>query len=246
VAHWDSDSYPPGKYEFLATGFDAAGNGATGANRARGGRMVLVNPLKTQVSLTSRLSGRLLSGRLQRVGGGSMANQQITVIETFAAGAVPQRRVTFHQTDTRGVFSLRLKQGPSRDAIAFFAGDPTLTKATGDSGHLAVPTGIGLRASGSMARIGGKPIVFSGTVRALGAEGAVRGLPVELQFRYPGAGWSGFRTVEADRRGRFRYAYRFSDDDSREVRFQFRAYVKGREGWPYEPGSSRPVTVTGR
>jgi hypothetical protein len=52
--------------------------------------------------------------------------------------------------------------------------------------------------------------------------------------------------VESDRRGRFRYAYRFSDDDSRGVRFQFRAYVKGREGWPYEPGASRPVMVTGR
>ncbi len=246
VAHWDSDSYPPGKYEFFATGFDAAGNAATGANRARGGRMVLVNPLKTQVSLTSKLSGRWLRGHLRRFGGGPLAGQQIALVETFAAGAEPQRRVTYGQTDAGGAFSLRLVKGPSRDAIAFFAGTPTLTKATGDSAHLGVATGIGLRASDSMARIGGKPIVFSGTVRALGAEGAVRGLPVELQFRYRGAPWSGFRTVETDRRGRFRYPYRFSDDDSRGIRFQFRAHVKGREGWPYEPGSSRPVFVTGR
>jgi hypothetical protein len=69
---------------------------------------------------------------------------------------------------------------------------------------------------------------------------------VELQFRYPGAGWSGFRTVQTDAHGRFRYAYRFSDDDSRGVRFQFRAYAKGREGWPYEPAASRPIAVTGR
>jgi len=52
--------------------------------------------------------------------------------------------------------------------------------------------------------------------------------------------------VEADARGRFRYAYRFSDDDSRGVRFQFRAYVNGREGWPYEPAYSRPIAVLGR
>jgi hypothetical protein len=246
VAHWDSDSYPPGKYEFLATGFDVAGNATTGASRARGGKMVLVNPLKTQVSLTSRLSEGNISGYLRRVGGGPAAGQQIAVVETFAAGAVPQRRVTYRRTDAGGAFSLRLEPGPSRDAVVYFAGTPTLTKAAGGGIRLEVPTGIRLRASATKASVGGKPIVFNGAVRALGASGAVRGLPVELQFRYPGAGWSGFRTVEADRRGRFRYAYRFSDDDSRGVRFQFRAHVKGREGWPYEPGSSRPVIVTGR
>lgn len=245
VARWDSDSYPPGKYEFLATGYDAAGNAATGTERAGGARMVLVNPLKTEVSLTSGLSGGRLSGRLRRVGGGPMAGQEVAVVETFAAGAEPQRRVAYRRTDSSGAFSLRLKPGPSRDVAAFFAGTPTLTRATADGARLGIPTGIRLRASGSRARIGGKPIVFRGTVGALGAGAAVRGLPVELQFRYPGAGWSGFRTVEADRRGRFRYAYRFSDDDSRGVRFQFRAHVKGREGWPYEPGSSRPVAVTG-
>jgi hypothetical protein len=246
VARWDSDSYPPGKYEFLATGFDAAGNTAAGTNRVRGGRMFLVNPLKTQVALATKLSDGRFGGRLRRIGGGSVAGQQIAVVETFAVGAEPQRRVTYRRTDGNGAFSVPMKPGPSRDVAASFVGTPTLTRAVGDSTHLEVPTGIRFHASGSKATIGGKPVVFSGTVRALGAKEAVEGLPVELQFRYPGAGWSGFRTVEADRRGRFRYAYRFSDDDSRGVRFRFRAHVKGREGWPYEPGSSRPVTVTGR
>lgn len=246
VARWDSDSYPPGKYEFLATGYDAAGNSATGADRARGGRMVLVNPLKTSVSLTSALSDGRLTGRLQRIGGDSVAGQQVAVVETFAAGAKPQRRVTYRRTDGSGAFSMRLKPGPSRDLAALFAGTPTLTGASGGSAHLGVSTGIRFQASSPKATVGGRPVVFSGAVRTLGAKEAVRGLPVELQFRYPGAGWSGFRTVEADRRGRFRYAYRFSDDDSRGIRFQFRAHVKGREGWPYEPGTSRPVTVKGR
>ena len=47
------------------------------------------------------------------------------------------------------------------------------------------------------------------------------------------------------RRGRFRYAYRFSDDDSRGVRFLFRAYVPSQDDWPYEPGGSLPVAVRG-
>jgi hypothetical protein len=246
VARWDSDSYPPGKYEFLATGYDVAGNPATGIDRARGGRMVLVNPLKSPVSLTTELSGGRIDGRLRRIGGGGIARQRIAVVETFAAGAELRRRTTMRTTDGSGAFSLRLRAGPSRDVAAVFAGTPTLTRSSGATAHLAVRTGLRLCASRATATVGGRPVVFTGAVRTLGAEDAVRGLPVELQFRYPGAGWRGFRTVEADPRGRFRYVYRFSDDDSRGVRFKFRAKVRGREGWPYEPGTSRPVTVTGK
>jgi len=246
VARWDSDSYPPGKYEFLATGFDLAGNAGGGANRSHGGRMVLVNPLKTPVSLTTRLADGRFDGHLQRIGGGAVAGQRIAVVETFAPGATPRRRTTYRPTDASGAFSLRLAPGPSRDVVAYFAGTPTLTRSSSPSAHLGVATGVLLHASSATAAIGGKPVVFSGSVRALGAGGAVQGLPVELQFRYAGAGWRGFRTVEADRRGRFRYAYRFSDDDSHGVSFRFRAHVKGRKGWPYGPGTSRPVTVTGR
>jgi hypothetical protein len=246
VARWDSDSYPPGKYEFLAAGYDTAGNLALGTDRAHGGRMVLVNPVKTPVSLTAKLSHGRIDGRLHRVGGGGVAQQRVVVVETFAAGAEPQRRTTFRTTDASGAFAMRLGPGPTRDVVAFFAGTATLTRSSGDTAHLGVPTALRLRASTAAAKVGGKQVVFSGAVRSRGARRSVRGLPVELQFRYPGAGWHGFRTIGADRRGRFRYAYRFSDDDSRGVHFQFRAHVKGREGWPYEPGTSRPVTVTGR
>jgi hypothetical protein len=246
TAHWDSDSYPLGKYEFLATGFDRAGNAGLGTNRTRGGKMILVNPLKKPVSLATKLSGLRFAGRLWSVAGGAVAEQEIAVTETFAAGAHPRRRTTLLRTGADGSFSLRLGPGPSRDVVALFGGNRVLTRAAGSSVHLAAATPVQLRASAAAARVGGKPIVFSGKVRAAGARQAVRDLPVELQFRYRGGGWSEFRTVETDARGRFRYAYRFSDDDSRGVRFQFRAYVKGREGWPYEPGTSRPVLVTGR
>jgi hypothetical protein len=245
VARWDSDSYPPGKYEFLATGYDVAGNSATGTNRARGGRMVLVNPLKAQVELEADLSGRRLAGKLRRIGGGPVAGQDVVVIETFAAGSSPRQRVTAVSTDREGAFAMRLEPGPSRDVIVRFAGTRLLSRAASRVAHIEAATRIRLRASAATAKVGGKPIVFSGRVVRRGAT-TVAGLPVELQFRFRGGGWSEFRTVEADARGRFRYRYRFSDDDSRGVRFQFRAHVKGREGWPYGPGTSRPVKVTGR
>jgi hypothetical protein len=260
IARWDSDSYPPGKYEFLATGFDVAGNAAGGTDRALGGAMVLVNPLKTPALLEAGFAGRRPSGlsrrvrygrgvhfggRLQTVVGAPVADLQIAVTEVFEPGSQPPRRTTVTRTGADGSFALRLAPGPSREVFATFAGSRTLTRASSASARLQVPASVRLRASTARARVGGAPVVFSGRVAGTGAAG-IKGLPVELQFRYRGSGWSEFRTVETDARGRFRYAYRFSDDDSRGVRFQFRAHVKGREGWPYEPGTSRPVIVTGR
>lgn len=246
IARWDSDAYAPGKYEFLATGFDTAGNSATGASRSHGGRMVLVNPLKTPVALRSSLVGNRLSGSLRRSPGGPVSGQAVTITESFAAGSDRRQRTTEVRTAADGTFALQLHSGPSREVTASFGGSRLLSRSSGPTAHLAAATRIRFHSSAAIAAVGGRPIVFGGRVAAAGASGAVARLPVELQFRYPGAGWSEFRTVEADRRGRFRFAYRFSDDDSRGVSFRFRAYVKGREGWPYGPGASRPLIVTGR
>jgi 5-hydroxyisourate hydrolase-like protein (transthyretin family) len=263
TARWDSDSYPPGKYEFLATAFDVAGNAGTGSSRARGGRMVLVNPLKLSTYLEAGFVGKRLiteptkkarfgrrvrfGGRLWTAAGAPAAGLEVAVTESFAAGAEPRERTTFVRTRPDGRFGVRLAPGPSREVVASFAGARTLTRASSETARLAVPASVRLRASAASARVGGPPIVFSGRVAARGAKGgAVAGLAVELQFRFRSGAWSEFRTVETDARGRFRYAYRFSDDDSRGIRFGFRAHVKGREGWPYEPSASRPVLVTGR
>ncbi len=247
VARWNSDDYPEGKYEFLATGFDLAGNAASGTDRARGGRMVLVNPVKAPVALTAELSGLRFEGRLRRVGGGALVGQEIAVTEAFAAGAAGARRTTLVHTRADGAFALRLEKGPSREVTASFAGTRLLSRAATVAADLAVKAQVRLRASARTATVGGRPVVFTGKVATRGtAPGAGAKLPVELQFRYRGAPWSEFRTVETDARGRFRYAYRFSDGDSRGVRFQFRAYTKGREGWPFGPSASRPLSVTGR
>jgi len=257
VANWDSDSYPRGKYEFLATGYDRAGNAVTGSDRLRGAKMILVNPLKTQTRLEGNIAvrragnipfgqGAQFRGRLQNISGATLGGQEVVVTETFAPGSQPGRRTTVVRTGADGAYAVRLAPGPSRDVSAAFAGTRTLTRAGGRSVHLGVKSSISLHASAHTARVGGAPIVFGGRVTCTGTAPLKEGLPVELQFRYPGAGWSGFRTVQTDRHGRFRYAYRFSDDDSRGVRFQFRAYAKGREDWPYEPAASRPIAVTGR
>jgi hypothetical protein len=256
VAHWDSDSYPTGTYEFRASGYDAVGNSAHGLLRSDGARMVLTNPLKTPVELRAGFAGKRrkqipygrgarYSGHLWTVWGEPVAGAAVTVTEAFADGAAASPRRTLTQTRADGSFSVYLAPGPNREVSASFAGGPLLSRTVGAGARLAVRSAVRLRASTAVARVGGAPVVFSGRVARTGAR-APKETEVELQFRYPGADWSEFRTVKTSADGRFRYRYRFSDDDSRGIRFQFRAVVPAQKGWPYDPGASRPVIVTGR
>jgi hypothetical protein len=190
--------------------------------------------------------GSLFSGRLALASGATLAQMPVQVTERFDSGSGRPDRVTTVSTDSDGVFISRLAPGPDRRVSAAFAGTPTLTHASDDPVRLGVRTGIRLRASAAVATIGGPPVVFNGRVEADAGEMPVDGKAVELQFRLQGLPWSEFRTIQTDANGRFRYPYRFSDDDSHGVRFEFRAFAPAQAGWPYEPAASRPIAVRGR
>jgi hypothetical protein len=285
TALWDSDSYPPGHYEFRATAFDLAGNGVSTGLREDGGRMTLADPLKTPTALAFGFGGRQLvwhrcsrsdgelrchrqligpferrpgtrsvaygrgvpvGGRLTNAAGLPLAGLPVQVTEVFDVGATPSARQTTVVTDADGVFLAHLAPGPSRRIEVGFGGNRVLTRSGGRELRLGVRAAVRLRSSTAAATIGGAPVVFSGVVADDDARIPATGLPVELQFRLPGSTWSEFRTVQTGSDGRFRYAYSFSDDDSRGVRFQFRARLAAQSGWPFEPGMSQPIAVTGR
>jgi hypothetical protein len=189
--------------------------------------------------------GVQFGGRLRTVAGAPLIGKSIEVVETFDAGAGLSSRTTTVTTADDGVFVAHLAPGPSRHVEAVFAGDRTRTRVSGGQVRLGVLAGVRLRASAGLAKIGGAPIVFGGRLAGLGPANSPDGRAVELQFRLPGSEWSEFRTVRTDPHGRFRYPYRFSDDDSRGVRFQFRAFAPAQDDWPYEPAASRPIFVTG-
>jgi hypothetical protein len=255
-ARWDTSAYPEGSYEFRAVGGDAAGNSATSTSRADGSPMVLANPLKATTLIVAglghaarrarvlpfgrviRLKGRLTTGARRPIGGAA-----VRIVERYG-GRIGNRTLT-SVTDESGRFSVALPAGPSREVVASFAGDLAFAHAAGDPARLLVRSAASLRVSAPVATVGGRPLVFRGVVRSRPGELPLGGKTVELQFRAPGLGWQEFRTLETNRRGRFRYAYRFSDDDSRGARFEFRAHVPQQAGWPYEPGDSRPVAVRG-
>jgi hypothetical protein len=256
-ARWNSDAYPQGDYEFRAIGYDAAGNTAATTRRRNGSPMVLSNPLKATTTLHVRFQGKglrrtipygrrvLLRGQLTSGRRTPLRGQPVRVIERFPAGARPATHVSTVLTGADGVFSIRTDAGPSRTITLAFDGSPTLGRSAGPALELGVRSRLQLAASAATATIGGAPLVFRGRLVAPQEVIPAGGRSVQLQFRLPGLPWAEFRTVQTNRRGRFRYAYRFSDDDSRGARFQFRAYAPAQEGWPYEPGSSHPVLVKG-
>lgn len=190
--------------------------------------------------------GVAVGGRLATATGTPLGGLPVELVETFDRGAGETTRTTVVETRADGSFGAHLGPGPSRTVEARFPGSRVLGRADGDALRLRVLAAVRLRASTATATVGGPPVLFSGRVASQGAPLPASGRPVELQFRVPGGAWSEFRTVQTDAHGRFHYAYAFADDDSRGVRFQFRAYAPAEEGWPYEAAASRPVFVTGK
>jgi hypothetical protein len=252
-ARWDSEAYPPGGYEFRAIAYDLAGNPAATVSRTGGAPMRLRAPLKTETKLLTDFTPRAIGyGRGTRFGGRLVAGRRaplpetaVRIVERFDAGALTRERVSTVTTDARGDFEVHLDPGPSREIVVVAPTTATARGAASDPLRLAVSGNVSLGVSAAVARVGGRPVVFAGRAGVAGAKVPADGKLIELQFRLPGLPWREFRALRTDRRGRFRYAYRFADDDSRGVRFQFRALAPAQAGWPYEPAGSRPVTVTG-
>ena len=188
----------------------------------------------------------LFSGRLTAGLGSPLGQVPVKIIERFAPGASTGERVTFAMTDADGMFTARLAPGPSRQVSAVFLGTRTLSRSSAAPIRLGVLGGVRMRPSAAVATVGGRPVVFAGKVEAGDTAIPAGGKSVQLQFRLPGLPWTEFRTIQTDPAGHFRYPYRFADDDSRGVRFEFRAFAPAQNGWPYEPAASAPVAVTGR
>lgn len=252
-ARWDSSAYPAGEYEFRATAYDLAGNGAASLERADGTAMRLSGPLKVPVRLLIRGGrkrtvrygrGTWFAGRALTARRTPLAGATVRVSERFSGGGPPDR-VSTVRTEEDGRFGIRLASGPSREVLATVAPSATTRGASSEPLALSVHSRVVLRVSARVAKVGGPPLVFRGKVASGGAAMPADGKVVQLQFRLPGLPWSEFRSVRTNPSGHFRYAYRFSDDDSRGARFQFRAYAPAQAGWPFEPAGSLPVSVLG-
>jgi hypothetical protein len=201
----------------------------------------IVLPVRTPTRFSGAARLRLRFGRAGRLSGAlatqaarPVAGARVSVLQRVAPGA-GFRRVGEARTDGAGRFAYAVPAGPSRTVRFGFDGDDLLLPSLHDA-RVLVPAAVTLRASRRLVRNGGS-VVFRG--RLLGRPG---GRTVDLQAHYRGA-WRTFATPRADRRGRFRYDYRFGATVGR-VLYRFRVLAKRQPGYPYEPGHSRRVRVT--
>ncbi len=241
----DSTQDPPGRYEFMAVASDAAGNTTRSTQHGDGRPMVLTFPLKSGVRLSGHLTGgapRLtvnygrssrVSGVLTDAGGLPLANQEVTVTESFGDGALIDRRIRTVTTDADGRWQERLPPGPSRKVTASYAGTRRYLADTAGVGSLRVRTKATLRLSRRKVAEGHR-VAFKGRVGHLAARIPAGGKLVELEVK-DGRSW---QTVEhpfyTRPNGRYRLRYRFARFYTSNVHYRFRVRVLREREWPYK------------
>jgi hypothetical protein len=242
---------PPGRYEFMASATDRAGNSAATTSRVDGRPMVLTFPLKSIAQLQAHLRGgsrRLtvgygrsskVSGVLRDASGRPLANQGITVTEDFGEGALIDTRVRTVETDSRGHWQERLPGGPSRMVSATYAGNRRYLPDATTAGALRVKTKASLHISHHRVREGHR-VAFKGRVGHLAARIPAGGKLVELEVR-DGKAWHTVRhPFYTGPNGKYRLRYRFARFYTSDVRYRFRIRVIRERNWPYKaPVSSR-------
>ena len=182
-------------------------------------------------------TGRRRRRAADRGAGAPLAGLPVEVIESFAAGAGAPQRTTTVRTGGRRQLPRPPGTGPEPPGRGRLRRHRTPDPASGGEPVRA----CAVRAASACARP--RPRRRSAARRsssaAASATSARRSPPAagrsSSSSASPARAWTEFRTVQTDAHGRFRYPYRFSDDDSRGVRFQFRAFVPAQDDWPYEP-----------
>ncbi len=163
--------------------------------------------------------------------GAPLPNAPVCVSEQADGAAHTLTTVT---TDAAGAFALTLDPGASRRLRFVHRVGAGAVSAT-----VTVRVRAPLRLRASKRRIGaGRTVVLSGEL-AQAPRG--RGLLVELQARR-GRGFATFGTTRTDRRGAFRYTYRFSRAGAGST-FALRAHMPAQRGLAFAPGASRALRV---
>lgn len=246
-ARVDSLAFAAGEYEFRAAARDVAGNSAQTTRRANGDPMRLHFPLRAAVELRAHLNRGGSKGQVVRYGtdakakgllldgaGEPIAGQQVTVVESFGAGALLRERVSQATTDEKGKWRSKVPAGPSRDVRVSYPGSPRFAPAAKGAGTFLVRSRASLHTSRDQIPEG-KTLRFKGRVRHFGARIPSGGKLVELQVRVRSGRWDtvgeAFRTSED---GRYRRRYRFGNHYASDTQFRFRLKVKRESSWPYK------------
>jgi hypothetical protein len=138
-------------------------------------------------------------------------------------------------TDAQGQFAYELPPGPNRDVLVGYRHDSFQVARTINYHAHARPT-VNLRPGRVRA---GDRIRITGKLPGPRAAGRV----VILQASsLHGSRWLTFHKATTGRKGGFASSYRFGGTDS-TITYRIRAVVPRQQGYPYDPGHSKPARV---
>jgi hypothetical protein len=245
-----------GVYELRARAVDQAANERTTQNRADGAPAEVTMPirLKTSLRIGLKRKGRKrlryrgahrirygrpvrFNGRLRTRDRNPVADAEVLVYSQARRAGAPMRLVATLKTSRRGGFSYRAPKGVSRTIRFRYGGTPNVRSATTNVGLL-----VRARSTIKPQRrsfVNGETMRLRGKLR--GGSIPPEGKLVELQVMLRGR-FRTFATTRANRRGRWRYDYRF-DGTRGKQRYRFRVRVPREATYPYETGTSRVVKV---
>ncbi|MBK5232534.1 MAG: hypothetical protein JJE13_06100 [Thermoleophilia bacterium] len=254
LARIPSDDLPSGKYTIRAEARDRAGNLVDTASSGSG--MVLKLPLKKPVRLTASIvrgkrfarksladydSAVRVGGRLSR-DGRALSGISLLVEEKFATGSRRKKRSSRVRTDGTGRYALAVKPGPSRAISIRYPGSRVNQRTSSRELSLTVRDRTTFRIEPRVLRNRGR-VRMTGSVQGKGALRPARGKLVAIQYFDPSrARWRPVEVLRANRRGHFRYSYRFRTIDFAQ-RILFRAVSLPEAGWPFSPSTSRRQSV---
>lgn len=251
----DTDALAPGSHSLTVRVSDAAGNetvattttitvrGAVPANTPNGAGASRTAQLTARHAATRKRARHLgfktaptITGRLVDEAGKAISGAAVVVLLRERRTGAPNVPVATMATADDGTFRLRLPSGPSRTITVqyiAFSGDPAPAATVKLTTRVRARLTVSVAPRSPRAR---RRLRVSGRLRYLPRRGVV----VSIQAR-DGRKWRTVDTVETGKSGRYSWPYRFSPRSAGHT-FAFRARVKS-PNYPFEPGTSKPVTV---
>jgi hypothetical protein len=146
-------------------------------------------------------------------------------------------------TDERGRFRYLPRRGASRTIRAGYRAF-TLDEQLSTIADATLRVAAGVRLTATRRVRDGHQAHFKGRLLGGPGQGGVVVTIYAIGSRSPGARHLiPVETLRSDRRGRFRYSYRFRGVAGR-ITYRFQAVVRAQRSYPYADGRSRPIAVT--
>jgi hypothetical protein len=181
-----------------------------------------------------------LRGRLTNVAGDEIVGATVSMESRVARRGSEWRLAGTATTDRRGRFAFRPTIGPTRSLrIAYRAQTLDDQPSAVAKARLQVRAGVRLTVRPKRITSRGR-IVFSGALRGgpgrPGTQVAIYAVGRRGREKVP------VTILRADRKGRFRFAYRFRRSFA-PFTYHFQAVVRRQQGYPYVTGSSPTVAI---